>query len=105
MNDTMQIYVLFILISFSGGSVFIGVPESNWTTSSHVCTLPAIDKVNTTDIFKTSSEYMHLKDVEKAWTGTVIKYSKWAAFIGRSRLSSAWEETISKIKQVRYKDI
>ncbi|CAG2228722.1 unnamed protein product [Mytilus edulis] len=95
MNDTIQIYVLFILISFSGGAIFIGVPESNWTTSAHVCSLPAIDKINTTDIFKISSEYMHLKDVEKAWTGTVIKYTKWAAFIGCGKILSSLDSRIN----------
>ncbi|XP_076074297.1 uncharacterized protein LOC143045580 isoform X2 [Mytilus galloprovincialis] len=78
----MKLYVWFILIPVSGCSTFIGFPESSWTTSSHVCSLPKIEQINTTDVFNNSSNYMVYKNVEKAWTGTVIKHTKWAAFIG-----------------------
>ncbi|CAC5408442.1 unnamed protein product [Mytilus coruscus] len=73
-----------------GGSFFIGLPASNWTTSSHVCSLQGIDKINTTDVFNHSSlAHTISEEVEKVWTGTVIKYTKWAAFIGCGRSFSS----------------
>ncbi|VDI28370.1 Hypothetical predicted protein [Mytilus galloprovincialis] len=90
MNDIMQLYIWFILISVSGCSVFIGFPKSSWTTSSHVCSLPVKDEINTTDIFMSlnSTDY---KEVKKAWTGTVIKHTRWAAFIGCGRSLSSMD--------------
>ncbi|CAC5425780.1 unnamed protein product [Mytilus coruscus] len=38
---------------------------------------------------------MDLKEVEKAWTGTVIKYTKWATFIGCGRSQSTLKSGIS----------
>ncbi|XP_052070747.1 uncharacterized protein LOC127709319 isoform X7 [Mytilus californianus] len=95
MNDIMQLYILLILISVSGCSVFIGFPESSWATSSDVCSLPVIEKINTTVISNKSSNYMDYKKAEKAWTGTVIKYTKWAAFIGCGRSFSPMDSGIS----------
>ncbi|CAC5386349.1 unnamed protein product [Mytilus coruscus] len=55
-----------------GCSVFIGFPESTWATSSDVCSLPVIEKINTTIISNKSSNYMDYKKAEKAWTGTDV---------------------------------
>ncbi|CAG2228723.1 unnamed protein product [Mytilus edulis] len=68
-----------------GCTIFIGLPESNWTTSSKVCLLPKIENINTTDISFRSSENLLFKHNGKAWTGTVIRYTKFAAFIGCGR--------------------
>ncbi|XP_071129425.1 uncharacterized protein [Mytilus edulis] len=95
MIDIMQLYILLTIISVSGCSVFIGFPESNWTTSSRVCTHPLIEQINISTIFNNSSNYMVYKNVEKAWTGTVIKYTKWAAFIGCGRSLSPLDSGIS----------
>ncbi|XP_071132848.1 uncharacterized protein [Mytilus edulis] len=95
MNDIMQLYILFILISFSGCSFFIGLPESSWTTSSQVCSLPGIEMINTDDVFNKSSDYMVYKGVEKSWTGTVVKHTRWAAFIGCGRSLSHMDFGIS----------
>ncbi|XP_052070742.1 uncharacterized protein LOC127709319 isoform X2 [Mytilus californianus] len=95
MNDIMQLYILLILISVSRCSVFIGFPESSWATSSDVCSLPVIEKINTTVISNESSNYMDYKKAEKAWTGTVIKYTKWAAFIGCGRSLAPMDSGIS----------
>ncbi|CAC5408433.1 unnamed protein product [Mytilus coruscus] len=65
----------------AGCSIFIGFPISNWTTSSQVCSLPEINNINTTDIFVNLLENTTFKEDDKAWTGTVIKYTKFAAFI------------------------
>ncbi|VDI35572.1 Hypothetical predicted protein [Mytilus galloprovincialis] len=80
---------------FDGCSVFIGFPFSNWTTSSHVCTLPLIEQINISTIFNNSSNHMVYKNVERAWTGTVIQYTKWAAFIGCGRSLSPIDSGIS----------
>ncbi|CAC5409967.1 unnamed protein product [Mytilus coruscus] len=66
-----------------GCSIFIGFPISNWTTSSQVCSLPEINNINTTDIFINLLDNTTFKEDDKAWTGTVIKYTKFAAFIGQ----------------------
>ncbi|CAG2228724.1 unnamed protein product [Mytilus edulis] len=81
----MQLFILTICITFSDCSIFIGFPISNWTTSSEVCSLPKVHSINTTDIFINLSENTTLKEDDKAWTGTVIKYTKFAAFIGCGR--------------------
>ncbi|CAG2234438.1 unnamed protein product [Mytilus edulis] len=69
--------------SIQGGSFFIGLPARNWTTSSHVCSLPGIEKINSTVIFDDNSlAFSIFEEVEKIWTGTILRYTKWAAFIG-----------------------
>ncbi|CAC5408432.1 unnamed protein product [Mytilus coruscus] len=70
MHHAIQLAVLIHSTFFTGGSIFLGLPESNWTTSSQMCSLPGIDKINTNDIFNNSSKYVDLKEVKKAWTGT-----------------------------------
>ncbi|CAG2211721.1 unnamed protein product [Mytilus edulis] len=66
-------------------SIFIGFPISNWTTSSEVCSLPKVNNINITDMFINLLENTTFKEADKAWTGTVIKYTKFAAFIGCGR--------------------
>ncbi|XP_071132845.1 uncharacterized protein [Mytilus edulis] len=81
----MQLFILTICITFSECLIFIGFPISNWTTSSQVCSLQEVNNINTTDTFSNLSENTTFKEGDKAWTGTVIKYTKFAAFIGCGR--------------------
>ncbi|XP_076074298.1 uncharacterized protein LOC143045583 [Mytilus galloprovincialis] len=95
MNILIQLYILSIFISLYEGSMFIGLPESNWTTSSRLCSLPGIDEIKTTEIRKDLLWYMNIYKHEIVWTGTVIKYTKWAAFIGCGRSFSPLDLGIS----------
>ncbi|CAC5409968.1 unnamed protein product [Mytilus coruscus] len=54
-----------------------------------MCSLAGIDNINNIDIFNESSDYMGINKVKKAWTGTAVKYTKWAAFIGCGRRYSS----------------
>ncbi|VDI14779.1 Hypothetical predicted protein [Mytilus galloprovincialis] len=82
----MHFVVLSLFVTFSAGSFFIGLPESNWTRSFQMCSLAGIEEINNIDIFNESSG---INKVGKAWTGTTVKYTKWAAFIGCGRRYSS----------------
>ncbi|CAC5408445.1 unnamed protein product [Mytilus coruscus] len=102
MNIAMHLVILSLFVSFSAGSSFIGLPESNWTTSSQMCSLAGIDNINNIDIFNESSDYMGINKVKKAWTGTTVKYTKWAAFIACVPLILTSIKTTQYLKTIFY---
>jgi len=59
-------------------SFFYGIPEKSWNDAADSCLLPSKDDIDNQEIYNISESF----DIQKAWTGTRVKFSRWSAFVG-----------------------
>jgi hypothetical protein len=57
---------------------YTSIPEKSWSDAADSCLLPFKDDIDNEEVYNISESY----DIQKAWTGTRVKFSPWSAFVG-----------------------